>query len=679
MKIPVSSSFRKKTSKAIFSIFLFILVYLLLLIAAVGLTALSIYGGIMIICIHPMLLTLVAGAGLGSIGVLILIFLVKFLFKKHQVDLSSYIEIYPKDQPKLFSMIKGIVNEVGTQFPKKIYVSREVNASVFYNSSFWSMFLPVKKNLHIGMGLVNAVTEDELKAILSHEFGHFSQKSMKVGSYVYHVNQVIYNMLYDNESYNNLIASWAKVHNYLVFFVNVAIKIVEGIQSILKYMYTVVNKSYLELSREMEFHADAVAANVTGCTPMKNALLRMDLADKSYNDVIAFYNSKYEESWVSSNIFEEQSFVLQFIAKNDAIPMVDLLPMVSETQQKFKKSKIVIKNQWASHPETEDRIKALKELNIVKPIGAQIRANNLFNNLSALQEQLTQHLFADVNYPQSRVQCSLSEFISCFKKEYDNETFDNRYGGYYDNKNPMLFDLNNDLEQSSVLSFEDLYSEEKIGLVYEEIALQQDLSLLEQLEASDNKMLTFDYEGVRYKATDASDLKLKCEQELKQLEAAIFENDKNIYAFFHQQATLKNCAFQLEQWYQKFFCIEVLNEEYFSLYQLLMNGLHFTNTKTAFEVIESNFDNLQEDEKLLKQYLRSMLTDAMLQSEISTSMRANFEEYLSKEWSYFDGREYNDKALRMFIDAINGFQYLNNRNYFLIKKGLVDFQISLLN
>jgi len=38
------------------------------------------------------------------------------------------------------------------------------------------MFLPVKKNLQIGMALVNSVTVTEFKAILAHEFGHFSQK-----------------------------------------------------------------------------------------------------------------------------------------------------------------------------------------------------------------------------------------------------------------------------------------------------------------------------------------------------------------------------------------------------------------------------------------------------------------------------------------------------------------------
>ena len=50
---------------------------------------------------------------------------------------------------KLFSLIEEIVVKVNTDFPKKIYLSTEVNAAVFYDSSFWSMFFPIKKNLLI--------------------------------------------------------------------------------------------------------------------------------------------------------------------------------------------------------------------------------------------------------------------------------------------------------------------------------------------------------------------------------------------------------------------------------------------------------------------------------------------------------------------------------------------------
>ena len=211
MNITISDNFKKMTTKAIISIVLFLIVYILLIVLAIGLTILSVLGAIYLIAAKPMAITIGLGIGLASLGFLVLAFLFKFIFKKHTVDRSHLTEITQETEPKLFQFIQEIVDEVGTKFPKKVYISSEVNAGVFYDSSFWSMFFPIRKNLQIGLGLVNTITEQEFKAILAHEFGHFSQKSMKVGSYVYNVNQVIFNMLYDNDSYDENLGKYQRL------------------------------------------------------------------------------------------------------------------------------------------------------------------------------------------------------------------------------------------------------------------------------------------------------------------------------------------------------------------------------------------------------------------------------------------------------------------------------------
>ena len=92
-------------------------------------------------------ITIALGIGLASLGILVLFFLVKFIFSSHKVDRSHLHEISKTDEPRLFKLIEDIVNEVYTSFPKKVYLSTDVNAAVFYDSSFWSMFIPIKKNL----------------------------------------------------------------------------------------------------------------------------------------------------------------------------------------------------------------------------------------------------------------------------------------------------------------------------------------------------------------------------------------------------------------------------------------------------------------------------------------------------------------------------------------------------
>src|SRR6185369_15117447 len=64
------------------------------------------------------------------------------------------------------------------------------NAAVFYDLSIINLIFPSKKNLEVGLALVNVLTLGELKAVLAHEFGHFAQRSMAVGRWVYVAQQI---------------------------------------------------------------------------------------------------------------------------------------------------------------------------------------------------------------------------------------------------------------------------------------------------------------------------------------------------------------------------------------------------------------------------------------------------------------------------------------------------------
>lgn len=119
MLIQTSADFKKKSKAAIFSIILFIIVYILLFIAAIALTVACIAGGIFLIAAKPMFFTVMIGLGMAIFGILIFYFLIKFLFKKHINDRSYLTEIKQKDEPELFAMINELVKETGTDFPKK--------------------------------------------------------------------------------------------------------------------------------------------------------------------------------------------------------------------------------------------------------------------------------------------------------------------------------------------------------------------------------------------------------------------------------------------------------------------------------------------------------------------------------------------------------------------------------
>jgi hypothetical protein len=142
-----SASFRKEAAKALFAIIIFIVVYVLLFLMALALAAGCIYFGFWVLSNVINWITILFGIGLIGLGVMVCIFLVKFIFDKTNEDISDSKEITAAEQPELVAFIYDIAKETGTAKPKKIFISHDVNASVFYNSSFWSMFLPVKKNI----------------------------------------------------------------------------------------------------------------------------------------------------------------------------------------------------------------------------------------------------------------------------------------------------------------------------------------------------------------------------------------------------------------------------------------------------------------------------------------------------------------------------------------------------
>lgn len=516
-EVKTSAGFKKMTIKAILTIVLFLLVYLLLVISAIGLTMGCCYLGIMIIVMHPAFVTLALGAGIISVGFLILYFLIKFMFQQHKIDRSHLIEITRDEQPALFDFIQKIVDDVHTDFPKKIYTSSGVNASVFYDSSFWSMFLPIRKNLEIGMGLVNSVTSVELKAILAHEFGHFSQKSMKVGSYTYNVNHVIYNMLYDNDSFNQTAQGLANISGYIAIFIILASKIIQGIQWILIQVYNLLNVTYMGLSREMEFHADEVAANVAGSEPLITSLLRLDIANQAYQTVLEYYNSKIGDSYKATNIYPQQLYVMNFIAKQNHVSIENNLPHVSiEHLSQYNKSKLIINNQWASHPSTIDRVAALNKLNLQNAEKNNEPALSIFNNTDTLLEQTTQKLFSSINYKGKETLIDISRFIEEYTSSALKDSFDKIFNNYY-NAKPLIIKQTNEnaIVDLTQINASYLFSKETVDLVYSLISLKNDIETLQKISTGEYKIKTFDYDGIKYTIKEINSLIARLTDEQK--------------------------------------------------------------------------------------------------------------------------------------------------------------------
>lgn len=677
MYIQVSEDFRKKSKSAIFAISIFIIVYILMFLFTILLAMACIGVGIWLIAIKPMFVTIMLGLGLAGTGLFVFYFIIKFLFKKHINDRSYLTEITKSDEPELFKMIDEIVKEAGTDFPKKVYLSYDVNASVFYDSSFWSMFFPIKKNLTIGVGLINTSTKQELKAVLSHEFGHFSQRSMKVGSYVYNVNKIIFNLVNDDESYRNSIQQWANMSGYFSLFAMLAVFITSKIQWVLVKMYSFVNIRHMALSREMEFHADEVAANIAGSISLEESLLRIELAAESYQKVINFYENRISKNQGSKNIYKEQFFVMNFLAKQSEVETKNNLPNVKLSESSlFNKSKLVIENQWASHPSHEERIARLRNLNIVKEAENE-PARNIFKDFSKTEEKLTTKLFSNVKYQKDKIDLDFETFTSEFEKQFKKDSFDAIFNGYYDNKNPD-FNAKENVAANDI-SFEELFSKEKVELVYTLLALESDKKTIEAVISKEIPLKTFDYDGKKYKANEATKLIPQIDHQISELKLQILENDSNIYTYFLKSAEKSDKKQEFETTYNSFAAYDKEYEDRFKIYTEVVAATAFISERTPFEQISINFKKLKPLEEKLKAEILPFLNNTLLTEDLEEQTIKDLRYYIEKDLIYFNNDQYLDTHLQYLMNAVNFLPYFLHKKYFEMKKELLSIMKTIEN
>ncbi|HMV08262.1 MAG TPA: M48 family metalloprotease [Cyclobacteriaceae bacterium] len=673
-----SASFKKEVFRVLLAIFFFIFVYILMVALAIGLAALCALGGIALIALKPMVITLMLGIGMAGLGVLVVVFLFKFLFAKTKIDRSGLTEITKEDQPALFAFVKQLTTETKTPFPKKIYVSSDVNASVFYDSSLWSMVFPIKKNLQIGLGLVNSVNLSEFKAILAHEFGHFSQRSMKLGSYVYNVNRVIYNMLYDNAKYGDTLQGFANASGYFALFANITAWIIGGIQWVLRQVYGIVNKTYMGLSRQMEFHADSVAASVSGSAHLVTSLRRLEVAENAYQTLINQYQDWIKQNQKPDNLYPQHRFVMRHLAELYDIPLNHDLPQVdAKTFARFNNSRVVVKDQWASHPSTDDRENHLNSLNLKTEV-VHASAWTVFENPESLQQKITQKLFAEVKY-QTTPETLTAEI---FERQYNEQSLkyrlNDRYKGYFNNRSfsEMEYDQ---LPQIEGETFDSILTDEAANLPQKIYGLNSDLEVTQLINNGSIRVRNFDFAGQKYRSNDTPVLIQQLTNELEAAKNQLRETDKRLVAFFVKAADAHG---------QK----EILLSRYRELQSLTDQSIkdleHFHQ---LMQVIQPIFHELLQFDKIhqimhavklhevpIKDRMKQLIEDPAYQVYLTEKDKALIREYIGHDYKYFYEPDFNNEALGKMMEATSVYNDIINERVFAVKKSLLEDQLQYI-
>ncbi|MFE7840305.1 M48 family metalloprotease [Streptomyces sp. NPDC057474] len=85
------------------------------------------------------------------------------------------------DEPELWRTVRELADAVGTRAPSRIVLTADVNAAVSEDARLLGL-LPGPRRLYLGVPLLQGLTEAQVRAVLAHELGHYSNADTRLAA-----------------------------------------------------------------------------------------------------------------------------------------------------------------------------------------------------------------------------------------------------------------------------------------------------------------------------------------------------------------------------------------------------------------------------------------------------------------------------------------------------------------
>ena len=162
----------------------------------------------------------------------------------------------PVDSPQLFEVLNGVASSTEQTMPADVYLVNDVNAFVTQRGGV--MGFGSRRVMGIGLPLMQALTVQELKAVLAHEFGHYHAGDVSIGPWIYKTRAAIGRTIHQ--------LGEGSLQKIFIAYGNLFLRVTHAV------------------SRRQEFIADEVAANAAGAAVMASALRKV------HGAAVAFHN-----------------------------------------------------------------------------------------------------------------------------------------------------------------------------------------------------------------------------------------------------------------------------------------------------------------------------------------------------------------------------------------------------
>ncbi|MBW8687945.1 M48 family metallopeptidase [Chitinophaga rhizophila] len=518
--------FRQEVLRMTGGILLFYVTYIIILLCSLLVMTACVWTGSLIM-LHASgqgiigILMWIAGAGILLSGIVQALFIALFLFNRHKTTVPYRTVITAKDQPVLFDFIHKLVQQTNTPAPRKVFLVPDVNAVVFHSPGGLGLFSDADKNLVIGLGMVNSLNISEFKMVLAHEFGHFTQRSMKLVLHVYTINKIIYNILYENRGWRDAIIWLSNKGMAAALISRGFLLIAASLHFLFRQMHDLINRQYMRLSREMEFNADDVAVAICGSDTAVSAMRRAEMSNTCFQQLLQKVITLAHQHRFIRNIYEAHSMLIKYQARQHSTPLDhQQLPQYNDDQfGTTVKSQVQFRDQWASHPTQEEREQRYLAANVP---GLKIpqSAWTLFHDAETLQEEMSQQIY-QVLTPEAKPGewISADEFIREIADVHEQYAFPKEFNNYYDDRPfpeipPGRLEPFTEEEQA-LHTLGTLYAKEHRQRIRHYFRDVQDAATLRAIISREIQVAHFTYQQQQYRSQEAAGILEELEEHIR--------------------------------------------------------------------------------------------------------------------------------------------------------------------
>lgn len=374
------------------------------------------------------------GFPMAVISLGVFIYLVSGFFAKTEVEQRELmIEVTEDDHPRLFAFIRKLCDEIGVDEPHKVHVLPEPNAAAYMPLTMANIFTRPKKELWVGIGLINVLNLSEFKAVLAHEFGHFAQKGG--GSvYTWRAAIILNNMVRGYSSVDRAARRWNERGNFFG-------KVLSGITWLIRFPLWLVARMYGNLQDKLswdgEFHADRVGAALAGSNAMVHGLYKAKYSVETYLMARHDLFKAADHKLFTSDLFYHQHAAGDILRRQKKDPEYGLppkldTPLHGKRVQVFSEEDAEDHPPEANHPPDYEREEHVKSPFVAADDDTR-SAWILFDSPVELRERLTYKMYRAAELIKKGTALDDPKVVQKFiDDEHHETTYDDRYQGAYD-------------------------------------------------------------------------------------------------------------------------------------------------------------------------------------------------------------------------------------------------------